>query len=452
MGASIVRDPRYRRAAATAAAGLIARAVALGLTLVTVPLTLQYLGSERYGLWVAISSAVALLGFTDLGLGHGVLNAVTGSLAKGDTGVARQQISSAIGLLAAVVMACGAALLLVGSFIPWARIAAVHSPEAAAEAGPALAVAALCFLAGQPIAVASQVRLARQEGWSVHLVAAAGNVAAVMALLVVIAGKGGLPMLALAMSLPPILAAAVNAALLYGRDAPALRPSIKLFNRSMGVALLRSGSLFLVLELSMTVAFSSDAIVLAQLRGPEAVATYGVTARLFVIPFGLVALGLAPLWPAYGEAITRRDLGWVHTTLRRSTIAAGAVAGAGALVLVITGPALIRLWVDGRVDPTFDLVAGFGLWIVLSAVGTSVAMFLNGAGEIKLQAIAASIMAITNLALSIILTVQIGVAGVIWGTVISYAALTLVPMAVYVPRVLRRIKTIGPAASQDLAR
>jgi hypothetical protein len=36
-------------------------------------------------------------------------------------------------------------------------------------------------------------------------------------------------------------------------------------------------------------------------------------------------------------------------------------------------------------------------------------------------------MAVTNLCLSVGLTLAIGTAGVIWGTVISYAAVTLVP-------------------------
>ena len=53
--------------------------------------------------------------------------------------------------------------------------------------------------------------------------------------------------------------------------------------------------------------------------------------------------------------------------------------------------------------------------------------------------IAATVMAIANIGLSIWLTARIGVAGVVWGTAISYGFLVLVPMAAYVPRVLQRI-------------
>src|SRR5580704_14585226 len=60
---------RYRRAALTSLATLAAKGVSIGTLLVTVPLTLAYLGKERYGLWMTISSLVAIFGFADLGMG-----------------------------------------------------------------------------------------------------------------------------------------------------------------------------------------------------------------------------------------------------------------------------------------------------------------------------------------------------------------------------------------------
>jgi O-antigen/teichoic acid export membrane protein len=117
---------RYRRAALTAGAALAVRILSLGLTLITVPLTLGYLGPERYGLWVTISSIVAFLGFADLGLGNGVLNAVTRSLALGDAEKARRQVSSAVGLLTVIVVVLVAAFAIAAPVVPWDRVAAVR--------------------------------------------------------------------------------------------------------------------------------------------------------------------------------------------------------------------------------------------------------------------------------------------------------------------------------------
>ena len=56
---------RNRRALLTGSASTLARIVQIGTSLVTVPLTLRYLGNERFGLWMTIigspGARVALL-------------------------------------------------------------------------------------------------------------------------------------------------------------------------------------------------------------------------------------------------------------------------------------------------------------------------------------------------------------------------------------------------------
>jgi O-antigen/teichoic acid export membrane protein len=412
----------------------------MGLSLLTVPLTLNYLGPERYGMWLTISSMIALLSFTDLGIGNGLLNAVTRTLARGEFEAGRRQISSAVVMLSLLAVLLAGIFVLSSPIISWAHVLAVSSPLATSEAGPAVSAWLACFLIGLPIGVVAQVRIARQESYIVHVTAAIGNVVAVGALLLVIITRQGVPSLVVAMAGPPLVAAAVNGILLFRRDAPSLRPSISLANPGVGFELLRTGFLFFVLQIAIAAAFTSDTLIVAQLVGPEAVAEYGVAFRLFMIPAGIVAIALSPLWPAYGEAILRGDIAWTRRTLARSMKAGLLISIPAAIVLVAFGQPILLIWVGPSVEPPFLLLLGLGIWIVQSAVGNSVAMLLNGAHEIRFQAGAAAVMAVVNVALSIWLTSRLGVAGVIWGTVIAYGALVLVPMAFYVPRVLRRIE------------
>src|SRR5690349_17928309 len=67
---------RLRRVLLTALVSAFAQAVNMLTMLVSIPLTLNYLGVERYGLWIVISSLITILGFADLGLGNGLLNAI----------------------------------------------------------------------------------------------------------------------------------------------------------------------------------------------------------------------------------------------------------------------------------------------------------------------------------------------------------------------------------------
>ena len=77
---------RNKKIIKTAWSGLVARILTMGVTLVMVPLSLHYLGKEQYGVWVAVSSMVSMLGFMDGGAGNAVLNMVAHASAenKGD--------------------------------------------------------------------------------------------------------------------------------------------------------------------------------------------------------------------------------------------------------------------------------------------------------------------------------------------------------------------------------
>lgn len=445
---------RYQRAGLTAVVALGARGLTMLMSLLTVPLTLNYLGPERYGMWMTISSIIALLSFTDLGVGNGLINAVTRAIARSDLADARRQVSSAFMILMLVAAGVGILFVLTYPVVSWARVFAVSSTLAVSEAGPGMAAWVACFLLGLPLSVAAQVRLGRQEGYFVHMLSVGGNLVAVAALLIVILTRQGLPALVFAMAGPPLLAMGLNWVLLFGRHAAALRPSLRLVSLRTGWALLRAGFLFFVLQIAIAVAFTSDSLVAAQVIGPVAVAEYAVVSKLFMIPTLIVATILSPLWPAYGDAIARGDLLWARSTLVRSLRGGLAVTVPLSVFLVTFGMPIIRLWVGPTVTPPLLLLLGFGIWVVMSAVGTSVAMLLNGAHEIGVQAAAAVVMALANITLSIWLASRIGVAGVMWGTVITYGVFTLLPMAFYVPRVLRRIElrhALGMMQRQEIA-
>ena len=59
---------RYRRAGITASSSFVAKALNILISFLSVPLTIHYLGSERYGVWLTISSLLTWMALTDFGL------------------------------------------------------------------------------------------------------------------------------------------------------------------------------------------------------------------------------------------------------------------------------------------------------------------------------------------------------------------------------------------------
>jgi O-antigen/teichoic acid export membrane protein len=60
-----------------------------------VPLTINYLDTENYGIWLTLSSFIAWFSFFDIGLGNGLRNKFAEAKAKGDMTLARGYVSSA---------------------------------------------------------------------------------------------------------------------------------------------------------------------------------------------------------------------------------------------------------------------------------------------------------------------------------------------------------------------
>jgi O-antigen/teichoic acid export membrane protein len=258
------------------------------------------------------------------------------------------------------------------------------------------------------------------------------------ALLLVIVAGGSLPLVVLAITLPPVLGLAINGLFLLRRR-PWLMPRFRRFQRPMAVRLARLGFLFFVLQLAVAVAYQSDIVVAAAVLGAGAAATYAVTLKVFLLVPSLVAMFLVTLWPAYTEALARHDGAWIRRTLRRSIWIALGATGVASLVLVVGGSWFIRTWTRNAVDPPFELLVGAALWAIVSTGFNAVAMLLNAASVMAFQVVVALSMAALSITLSIVLANTIGLAGIIWGTLLAYLLVSALPVCIYLPRVLRQL-------------
>jgi O-antigen/teichoic acid export membrane protein len=431
---------RYRRAALTTFASAGAMGASILITLLSVRLTVRYLGTERYGLWMTITSFLAMLSFADLGLGNGLLNAISEAHGRNDRDAARKSVSSAFFMLFGVAVLILLACVIAYPFVPWPRVFNVSSRLAVREAGPAMLVFASCFVLNLPLGVVQRVQMGYQKGFASSLWQVAGNLMGLGGLVLAIYLKKGLPWLVLAMSGGPVVAAIFNWIAEFGWSSPRLLPKWSFFDHTIARKVLVLGMQFFLLQLAGALAFASDNIVVAQVLGSAAVTQYAVPMRLFAVLGSVVALFFAPLWPAYGEAVARGDIDWTKRTLVRSLWLTLLICGLMATVLVIFGKTIIHYWVGSEIQPSFLLLLGMGVWALLSGLGTTLATFLNGANLIRFEIACALPMALSAVIAKTILARTIGLPGIIWGLVIAYVVTTVLPFSLYIPKVLSSLQ------------
>jgi O-antigen/teichoic acid export membrane protein len=416
----------------SATAAAIAKLVSVATALITVPLTLNYLGLERYGMWMTMSSIIIMFGFADLGMGFGILNVVSQSSGTADRLAIRSAGSSGFFVLSIIAATIVLVFIAAYPFISWPEIFNVKSEAAQLEAGPALASMVICFALSVPLAVVSRMQMGLQQGYAVSLWRCLGSVLGLIGVLAVIMVQGGLPWLVIGYLGGPIVASIVNTVHFYRRTEPDLAPQREFITLSMVTRIASVGSLFFALQLGMAVTFAADNIVIAHMLGPEAVTQYAVPEKMFGVIGLVVGMGLIPLWPAYGEAIACGDRLWVRDMLLRSLLASVAVATVLSVVLVVLGPWIIALWIGPTVAPSFALLLGLGLWKVVEVGSNAVSMFMNAANVVRFQLILAVLVAPLAIVLKVFLVTYIGLAGVIWATIV--AELATIPLIVWFVR------------------
>jgi len=246
---------RHRRAMLASSASAVAKAVRVLTTFASVPLAIGYLGAERYGLWLTISSVAAFLTFADLGLGNGLLNAVSDAAGRDDHDASARAVSSAFFMLLGVAALFALGGMIAYPLVAWERVFNVTSPLAVAEAGPSVAVFVACFLVSMPLGIVERVQLGLQEGFVNSLWEGLGSVIGLAGVVIAIHLRLSLPWLVFAMAGGPVVALLLNAWVLFWRQRRWLRPSPSRYSRDAAGRMLRLGVLFLVLQVVSAVAF-----------------------------------------------------------------------------------------------------------------------------------------------------------------------------------------------------
>ena len=429
-------NERHRRIALTAITSAVAKVITIATSFITVPLTLNYLGTERYGLWMTISSVIAMMWFADFGIGNGLLNAVSEAFGKDDKNAIKAHIANAVVILGGIALLILCLFFLVFPFVSWGAFFNVKTQLAMGEAGPALAAFMICFAIGVPATIVQRVQMGLQQGFASSLWQAGGSVLGLLLSLLVIFFKGGLPWLISALAGAPIIILLINGAVFFFFQNRELVPSIRQVSPSGMRRILHGGLLFFVLQLACSLAYASDNIIIAQVIGVDAVAKFSVISKLFEGVLMVIGLAFSPLWPAYGEAKARGDFMWIKKTLKRSMLTTFLLVVSAAILLICFYKPLLAIWIGGKHIFPIELVVLYAAWMIFKGLGGTYAMFLNGIHVLRPQIIIALIFTVVSIVLKIWFTYTLGLNGLLIALILSYVVTTVLPYSLLTKKIL----------------
>jgi O-antigen/teichoic acid export membrane protein len=428
-----------RLLATQGALALVAQGVRMGLALLIVPITLTYLGKDRYGLWMLALSTLSFVTLLDAGISPTLKNKMAESFAREDE-EAFHHYASGGWLLACSVMAVGALVLPILALINWSAVYGVTGQVPRAEVqnltlacfGVSALSVALSF-----IEALFAARLLLGTVYIYNTVAAFVSVAAVLG---AIHFHAGLVVLAISASASAIIARLALLFTAHRRGMIRFSLSFRRFGSLLRDVLPTSAS-FVGIQLANVTIGAVPNLITSRLAGLSSVAILSIGQRVVTLPLVFVASVVPVLWPAFTIAWAKGDKAWIRRQFVRLAGTTAIVLGVYACAITIGGPAIIRLWLHGSVSVPRAVLAALGVWLVFQSVSHWVSTFLNSITDLHSQLVCYAGQALASAILSALLGVAYGLPGIIMGVTIALALANLAPLGWRVYSSLRQVES-----------
>ena len=418
-------DARTRRALTASGGSLALRASTILSTFILTAVGTRELSSDEVAAWFILVSFTALQGLGDLGIMARLTTAVAevrDPLGSGIESVGATYYASirSAGLIAGTIA--------VGLSLVFFVLVGLGDPPTHSTIGLSVFCFAALSLATVPTQGPLRLLHGLQCGFAANLLSTLSNLLVVLALATVWFVGG--------VSLPVLVVLSSSATLIAGLLAGAyvrLTTPIRLTQLSGGSAVATiwgtaaASSPYLVMAAASVVAFSSDQIVLAILGGSKMVAEYSTSYRLFTqVPITLFSL-LASLWPAISNARAELDHSWTRRVANRSWKLSIAAAMIASVPLLLYGEPLISWWTGGTVKVSLGLLVACAAYSIVNSAWAPLHFVLLGQGHVGFMARCMTVMAVLNIAVSVLLVGPLGAAGPVVGSAVSLGVAVLVP-------------------------
>jgi O-antigen/teichoic acid export membrane protein len=403
---------RYRRAGITASSSFVTKALNVLISFLSVPLTVHYLGAERYGVWLTISSLLTWMSMTDFGLaGNALINVLAEASGKEDREGAQHYSASCFWALTGVGVVTGIAALASFRFIPWRSVFQVSAATSTHELQLACALTLGFLVLNFPLSMQQSIYSAYQDGYLANMWGIAANLLALLALVVVSRSHGGLPQLVLALSGTRAAVNIANYFFLFRRYYW-LKPSLFAVRWTCIKRLFSLGSKYLVTQLASLGIYQSQPIVITQMMGPKYVVIFVVAYKIIALPMDLAYMATAPFIAAFGEAKARKDWGWIKDAYMKANKASLMFGLPILALLVLFAKPIIRVWAGAAAVPSTSLIVGLALYTALGIALMTVGQLLVGLERVNALALSLVLCALAIIGSSIAVAPRWGLTGI----------------------------------------
>ena len=400
----------------------IYKMLSIALSLAIVPVTVNYVNGEQYGIWLTISSIVAWIGYFDLGLGHGLRNKYAVAKARGNVKLIKQLISTTYILFVAIFAIIFLVFSIANRYIDWCSFLKITQLDNSALRTIMFALVGF-FCLNMVFKILNSLLLADQRtGYASGITVIEQFCSLLIILIISNTLEANLFNLVFTYSCVPcfvLLALSLYHFLSKNGFFRQYRPSLKLVNPSLCSGLLTLGGKFFVIQVSLVFIFQSVNIILSRNCGQLAVTQYNLSYKYFQILYMISVILMTPYWSAFTDAYAKKDFEWMKKTYTR-ILRISLLFIPAYIVMLLLAPLYFELWIGKQVEIPFFLNVTMGIYI-LAQTYCGVQMFIiNGIGKVLIQLIVYVSFAILSIPLMSFLSFEYGYQGILFVLILVY--------------------------------
>ena len=403
--------------------------------LILVPLSIAYLGPDKYGLWLTLFSFIGWFSFFDFGIGHGLRNKLAESIANEDDVLSKSLVSTAYFSISALVLFLLFLFFTLNTFIPWEAIFNYSGDENIVKV---LVIVFTIFSVNLVFKIVGTIYLADQKPSIPGLFHLLGQVVIVVVIYLALRFDDQSLLFYGTITVgSQLLVLMIASVVAFSKRYSHITPSINSFKFDHVKEIMSLGGKFLIIQINAIIIFSTDNFIINYYLGADQVTVFNVVVKYF----GIITMGVyiifAPYWSAFTEAISKAELNWVKNSLKR-LFSFSVLACLGIVLMIFISDNIYLFWIGDAIEIPFRLTILVAISSAIMVLKQPAIMLINGVGDLKNQIIVSTIGAIINIPLSILLAVNynLGVLGVVLATI----ATGVIGLVIYNMQIYKFIK------------
>lgn len=404
--------------------------ILIGLLLI--PLTLNYVDSETYGLWIALSSMVAWVHFFDIGINNGLKNNLAQALACEDYVKARKYISTTYAILTLIFIPVMFLMLIIAPMLDWSLLLNICSGQAEGLL-TSVSIIITYFCLHFIMNTINIVLLADQKPADASFRSFVQQLFSLIIIIILTkTTQGNLINLCLGLCASPLFVVAIfNITLFRGRYKK-IAPALRMVDFRLAPTLMKLGVQFFVIQIAGIIQYQMINFLILRYFGASDVTSYNIGYKYFSILTMIWGILTTPLWVAFTDAIAKNEIEWIRSILKKYFKMFLVFSATGILMLGISG-FVYKLWVGDAVSVSLNLSMWILVYCIVTMYSNIYVSFINGSGNLKIQTIACCLSPLVFLGVCFgLMNLEVGITSILIAAVVAnFNGILLAPIQTY---------------------